>query len=159
MTFYYRRYIVFAHDLIAAVLAWLAAFWLRFNLEIPDDYREIMLARLPWVLVVHAAIFWALGLYRGMWRYASLPDLRRLLIAVAVCAAAVPAFLALLRMAEAVPRSVYLMAPLLLVIVMGGSRFAYRAWREGRLVSLVAKPQSKNVISHQSPAKSVISHR
>jgi FlaA1/EpsC-like NDP-sugar epimerase len=146
MNFYYRRYIVFAHDLIAAGLAWLVAFWLRFNLEIPDDYREVMLARLPWVLVVHAAVFWALGLYRGMWRYASLPDLRRLLIAVGVAAAAVPAFLALLRMAEAVPRSVYLMAPLLLVIAMGGSRFAYRAWREGRLVSLVAKPQSSPVL-------------
>jgi len=145
-TFYYRRYIVFAHDLLAAGLAWLIAFWLRFNLDIPDDYREVMLSRLPWVLAVHAIVFWALGLYRGLWRYASLPDLRRILIAVAVAAVAVPAVLALLRFAEAVPRSAFLIAPLLLVVAMGGSRFAYRAWREGRLGSLMAKPQASPVL-------------
>src|SRR5438093_710981 len=145
-TFYYRRFIVFAHDLLAAGLAWLIAFWLRFNLDIPDDYREVLLSRLPWVLAVHAVVFWALGLYRGLWRYASLPDLRRILIAVAVGAVAVPAVLALLRIAEAVPRSAFLMAPLLLVVAMGGSRFAYRAWREGRLASLVAKPQASPVL-------------
>jgi FlaA1/EpsC-like NDP-sugar epimerase len=145
-TFYYRRYIVFAHDLLAAGLAWMIAFWLRFNLDIPDDYREVMLSRLPWVLAVHAVVFWALGLYRGLWRYASLPDLRRILIAVAVAAVAVPAVLALLRIAEAVPRSAFLIAPLLLVVAMGGSRFAYRAWREGRLASLVAHPEANPVL-------------
>jgi FlaA1/EpsC-like NDP-sugar epimerase len=145
-TFYYRRYIVFAHDLLAAGLAWLIAFWLRFNLDIPDDYREVMLSRLPWVLAVHAVVFWALGLYRGLWRYASLPDLRRILIAVSVAAVAVPAVLALLRIAEAVPRSAFLIAPLLLVVAMGGSRFAYRAWREGRLASLVAHPEANPVL-------------
>ncbi|HUQ77132.1 MAG TPA: nucleoside-diphosphate sugar epimerase/dehydratase [Burkholderiales bacterium] len=146
MNWYYRRYIVFAHDVVAAGLAWVVAFWLRFNLDIPEDYREVMLSRLPWILCVHAAIFWALGLYRGMWRYASLPDLRRLLIAVGVSAAAAPAVLALLRMAEAVPRSAYLTAPLILVVIMGGSRFGYRAWREGRLTSLVSKPHSNPVL-------------
>ncbi|HEY3077195.1 MAG TPA: nucleoside-diphosphate sugar epimerase/dehydratase [Burkholderiales bacterium] len=145
-TFYYRRYIVFVHDLLAAGLAWLIAFWLRFNLDIPDDYREVMLSRLPWVLAVHAVVFWALGLYRGLWRYASLPDLRRILIAVSVAAVAVPAVLALLRIAEAVPRSAFLIAPLLLVVAMGGSRFAYRAWREGRLASLVAHPEANPVL-------------
>jgi FlaA1/EpsC-like NDP-sugar epimerase len=143
---YYRRYIVFIHDLLAAGLAWVIAFWLRFNLDIPDDYREVMLSRLPWVLAVHAVVFWALGLYRGLWRYASLPDLRRILIAVGVAAAAVPAVLALLRMADAVPRSAFLLAPLLLVAAMGGSRFAYRGWREGRLASLMAKPQASPVL-------------
>ena len=55
----FRRFVVFAHDAIAAGLAWLIAFWLRFNLDIPDDYREVMLSRLPWVLAVHAVVFWA----------------------------------------------------------------------------------------------------
>ncbi|HYL90434.1 MAG TPA: nucleoside-diphosphate sugar epimerase/dehydratase [Burkholderiales bacterium] len=133
---YHRRFIVFAYDLAAAALAWVVAFWLRFNLDIPEDYREIMWSQLPWVLVVDAVVFWALGLYRGLWRYASLPDLKRIVIAVAVAGAAVPTMLSILRMGEAVPRSAFLIAPLLLVIIMGGSRFAYRAWREGRVVPL-----------------------
>lgn len=143
---YHRRFIVFAHDLAAAGFAWVIAFWLRFNLDIPDDYREVMLSQLPWVLVVHAVVFWALGLYRGLWRYASLPDLKRIFVAVAVAGAAVPTLLSILRIGEAVPRSAFLMAPWLLVIAMGGSRFAYRAWREGRVVSLVTKLQANPVL-------------
>ena len=143
---YHRRFIVFAHDLAAAALAWVIAFWLRFNLDIPDDYREVMLSQLPWVLVVYAVVFWALGLYRGLWRYASLPDLKRILIAVAVGGAAVPTTLSILRIGEMVPRSIFLTVPLLLVIAMGGSRFAYRAWREGRVVSLVTRLQANPVL-------------
>ena len=61
-----RRFIVFGHDVLAAAVAWLAAFWLRFNLDVPSDYAEAMLARLPLVIALHAVVFWALGLYRGM---------------------------------------------------------------------------------------------
>jgi len=143
---YYRRFIVFLHDLIAAGLAWMAAFWLRFNLDIPPEYHEVMLVRLPLVLAVHAAIFWTLGLYRGMWRYASLPDLQRILMAVGIAAAAVPALFALMRFGDPVPRSAYVIAPILLAAAMGGSRLAYRAWREGRLASLVARPQANPVL-------------
>jgi FlaA1/EpsC-like NDP-sugar epimerase len=131
---------------VAGAVAWLAAFWLRFNLDIGADYQQVMLSCLPAVLAVDAAIFWMLGLYRGMWRYASLPDLQRILMAVGIVAAAVPAFLALLRIDGPVPRSVYLIAPLLLVMLMGGSRLAYRAWREGRIASLVANPQANPVL-------------
>jgi FlaA1/EpsC-like NDP-sugar epimerase len=42
-----------------------------------------------------------------------------------------------------VPRSVYILHPLLLLIIMGGSRLAYRAWKErhiGKLGALDGKP-------------------
>ena len=141
-----RRAIVFLHDVVVAALAWMLAFWLRFNLDIPDEYLEVMWARLPWVLGVHVAVFWALGLYRGLWRYASVPDLQRILSAVGVAALAVPALLALAQHLEGVPRSVYVIAPVFLVMAMGGSRFAYRAWREGRLAPLIAHPQANPVL-------------
>jgi FlaA1/EpsC-like NDP-sugar epimerase len=35
-----------------------------------------------------------------------------------------------------VPRSVFILHPLLLLVMMGGSRLAYRAWKEGRVASL-----------------------
>ena len=40
------------------------------------------------------------------------------------------------RVQGVVPRSVLVLDPLLLVLLMGGSRFAYRMWREHRLYSL-----------------------
>jgi FlaA1/EpsC-like NDP-sugar epimerase len=81
-----------------------------------------------------------------MWRYASLPDLQRILLAAAVGALAVPAVFAVLGFLAGVPRSVFLIAPLLLVTVMGGSRLGYRAWREGRLLAVVAKPRAMPVL-------------
>ena len=141
-----RRLIIFLHDVIAAGLAWLVSFWLRFNLDIPGEYQTLMLDLLPGVLVIHAAAFWALGLYRGLWRFASLPDLRRILIAVGIAALAVPTLMALLRVGSPVPRTVYLLTPLLLVLLMSGSRIAYRAWKEGHFAAMLAKPQATPVI-------------
>ncbi len=141
-----RRFLVFAHDAVAAALAWMAAFWLRFNFDIPPEYHGLMLDRLPWVLLVHIAVFLALGLYRGLWRYASLPDLQRIVFAVGIAALAVPALLAFLRIGIPVPRTVYVLTPLLLAAVMGGNRLAYRAWKEGRLLPLVMKPHATPVL-------------
>jgi FlaA1/EpsC-like NDP-sugar epimerase len=105
-----------------------------------------MVTRLPWMLGIHAAAFWALGLYRGLWRFASLPDLRRILVAVGIAALATPALLAFARLGFSVPRSVFLLSPLLLVLMMGGSRLAYRAWKEGHFASLVTKPEATPVL-------------
>ncbi len=142
----WRQLTAFGHDLVAALLAWVIAFWLRFNLEIPPDFAHVMWTRLPWVLAVYSAVFWALGLYRGLWRFASLPDLQRILAAVGIGALGVPALLALLRTGTPVPRSVYLLAPLLLVGAMSGSRLAYRAWKEKRLLGVVRHPEAEPVL-------------
>jgi FlaA1/EpsC-like NDP-sugar epimerase len=85
---------------------------------------------------VQALIFWSFGLYRGIWRYASLHDLRLIVLAVGGAALAGPVALVLLRLADPIPRSVFVLDPLLLVFMMGGSRLAYRAWKEGRIASL-----------------------
>ena len=142
----WRRLAAFGHDFVAAGIAWVLAFWLRFNLEIPPEFTDVMWTRMPWALAVYAAVFWTLGLYRGLWRYASLPDLQRILAAVGIGAVAVPALLALLRTGTQVPRSVYLLTPLLLVSAMSGSRLLYRAWREGRLLGLVRHPEASPVL-------------
>ncbi len=123
-----RAALAFLHDIAAAAAAWLIAFWLRFNLEVPPPYDTLMLESLLWVVPLQAAIFWRFGLYRGIWRYASIPDLQRIVLAVAVAALALPALILMLQIA--IPRSVLIFDPVLLVMIMGGSRFAYRAWKE-----------------------------
>jgi len=126
-----RSAIVFLHDLGVAALAWICAYWLRFNLDIPPDFVASMFASLPFVVVVQGAIFYAFGLYRGLWRFASVPDLKRILMAGGVAALATPAVLVMTKHLVLVPRSVLLFDPILLLVVMGGVRFAYRAWKDG----------------------------
>ena len=128
-----RVFLVFLHDLAAATAAWCLAYALRFNLDIPQGYLNGMLRTLAWVVLLQAIVFWQFGLYRGMWRYASLPDLKRIVLAVGTGAIAAGLLLYLLNMSAFVPRSVLLLDPILLLLIMGGSRFAYRAWKEHQL--------------------------
>ena len=127
---------VFAHDIVACAVAWLLAFWLRFNLEIPAYFLTVAWESLAWVVPVYAVLFLAFGLYRGIWRFASLPDLRRIISAVVIGAIAVPTIGFMARIGG-IPRSVLIMSPLFLVMIMGGSRLAYRAWKEQRFDILI----------------------
>ncbi|MCH9673861.1 MAG: polysaccharide biosynthesis protein [Gammaproteobacteria bacterium] len=123
----------FCHDLLMIPVAWLGAYWLRYNLEtVPAEMLAAGLAVLPGVVVVQGATFWYFGLYRGVWRFASLPDLLRILkavlIGVVLCALAV---FFLTRM-NGVPRSVIPLYALLLLMLLGAPRLIYRRLKERR---------------------------
>ena len=61
------RTAAFVHDLCMVPLAWLGAFYLRFNLDTtPAIYMEQALRLLPAVVLVNAVVFWLQGLYREM---------------------------------------------------------------------------------------------
>lgn len=128
-----RAFLAFAFDLAGPVAAWIGAFLLRFNLEWPDAYRDPMLLGLYVVVPVHAlACRWA-GLYRGLWIFASLPDLKRVLRAVAISSLALLVLAVLHRTSPAFPRSTLVLYPLLLAAWMAGGRVAYRMLKEHRL--------------------------
>lgn len=127
-----RTVLAVGHDLAAISLSWLAAYWLRLSPDVPDFYQEQAFENLPLVVAVHAAVFFAFGLYRGIWRFASLPDLQRIIGAAVIGALAVSAVLLMQKTAVPVPRSVLIITPVLLVMIMGGSRLAYRGWKEQR---------------------------
>ncbi|MFA7243413.1 MAG: nucleoside-diphosphate sugar epimerase/dehydratase [Sulfuricellaceae bacterium] len=133
-----RTLLAFAHDITASAVAWFAAYWLRFNLDIPTPYWLHLWHSLVWVVPTQALIFWGFGLYRGIWRYASLPDLKRILLAVIAATLITPLLLYMLRLEET-PRAVLLFNPILLAVMMGGSRLAYRAWKEHRLYGLLQR--------------------
>jgi FlaA1/EpsC-like NDP-sugar epimerase len=59
--------------------ATLLSFWFRFDLDlIPSDYLNNALVYLPYVVISQSVIFWYFGLYKGVWRFSSLPDLIRI---------------------------------------------------------------------------------
>jgi FlaA1/EpsC-like NDP-sugar epimerase len=130
-----RTVLAVLHDAVAAVLAWNLAYLLRFNFELPPNFAAELQQTLYWVVPLEMVIFWRFNLYRGIWRYASTADLRRIFMAVVLSAAAIPLMLLMLRMDLVIPRSVLVINPLLLILMMGGSRFVYRLWKEQGLYS------------------------
>jgi len=128
-----RTALAVLHDALAAALAWSFAYLLRFNFELPDSFAVELQQTLFLVVPLQLVIFWRFHLYRGIWRYASTTDLRRIFLAVMLSAAAISLMFWMLRLDFVIPRSVLVINPLLLILMMGGSRFAYRLWKEKRL--------------------------
>ena len=130
-----RTLLAMLHDLAAAAFAWSFAYLLRFNFEPPPSLVDEMMHTLIWVAPLQGVIFWRFGLYRGLWRYASITDLRRIFLAVLMAAALIPLVLWMFRVSAVVPRSVLVINPVLLLLIMGGSRLVSRLWKEQGLYS------------------------
>ena len=129
----FRATLALLHDVVASALSWMLAYLLRFNLETPPGFLDEMWRTMIWVVPLQGLVFWRFGLYRGIWRYASVNDLRRISMAVLLTATAIPLLFWMLRLNAIVPRSVLLIYPLLLLLMVGGSRLIYRLWKEQAL--------------------------
>ena len=131
-----RSVLALTHDIAVAAIAWVAAFQLRFNFEMPQEYETLMVDRLWLVVLIQAAIFMGFGLYRGTWRFASLIELKRILFTVTLSSAVFGLLLFMISADLRVPRAVMILDPIILVLMMGGSRFIYRAFNEHQLSGL-----------------------
>jgi FlaA1/EpsC-like NDP-sugar epimerase len=128
-----RTLLAIAHDCGVSIIAWLLAYNLRFNFVVPVEFQAYAWESLVWVVPLQMLLFWQFGLYRGIWRFASLTDLRRIVFAVGLSTLLIGLMLLMFKPAFVVPRSVLILDPILLVFMMGGSRLAYRAWKEHRM--------------------------
>jgi FlaA1/EpsC-like NDP-sugar epimerase len=132
---HYRSLLAALHDALATIVAWYLAYLLRFNFMPPEEFFNEMWRTLAWIVPLQTLIFWRFGLYQGVWRYASIPDLRRIVLSVLLGAASIPLLFWMLRLEAIVPRSVLVLYPILLMLMMGGSRLLYRVWKERILYS------------------------
>jgi len=127
-------FLVLLFDLGATFVAWIAAFGLRFNFEIPDENFRAMWNALPVMFVVHAVWFVGLRTYRPLWRFTSIPDVKRLAVAVFAAGVTTPVALVMVERLYLVPRPVMILAPILLFLMLAGARFVWRAWFDGHFV-------------------------
>ena len=125
------RWTVFLHDLLWIPMAVFLAYWIRFNLTpIPSLYFSGMILIVCMAVPFHALTLWLFGCYRGIWRYASIPDLMRIVKAVSLGALATFLGAFLFQRLEGVPRSVLVLYPILLALGLGGSRLVYRMFKD-----------------------------
>lgn len=128
------RWSVTLHDLLWVPVAVVLAYWFRFNLgSIPDSYHEGIVELLVAAVPVHAFAFWMFGCYRGIWRFASLPDILRIGKAVVSGALLVGVAMFIYDRFEGLPRSVVILYPILLFMGVITSRVLYRAINTHRL--------------------------
>ncbi len=126
----WRRLFIVAVHLLAVAATNYAAFWLRFDGAIPNSVMALIAQTLPWLVVVRGLVFLPFRLYEGLWRYASIWDLRNLGASVAGSSVAFYLLVEIGLGVRGYPRSVYVIDAMLLIMVLGGMRLVRRIYRE-----------------------------
>ena len=141
-----RRLLVVVNDIFWTVFSYCLAYFLRFNFSIPEFYASALLKSLPLLVFLRAASFFLFGLYGGVLRYASVDDLVRIIKAVTVGTILFISSIGFVFRFIGFPRSVFLIDWFVILVLLGGSRFLYRIWREIHIPSSRPKAQRKILI-------------
>ncbi len=119
------------HDIFMAALSFEASVLLRYyTYGAPQSVGYLWPATVVFTLV-SLITFWRVGLYRGIWYYASFNDLVAIVKGVTM---AILIFLAIMFVAtrlEDFPRTALLINWPLLIFMLAGPRFLYRALKDG----------------------------
>jgi len=84
-----RQVLVMVHDVVATAAAVLASFYLRFDWDGLVDRLDGLALLLPGFVLYAAGVYQLFHLYKGKWRFASLPDLHNIFRAVSVLAVSI----------------------------------------------------------------------
>jgi FlaA1/EpsC-like NDP-sugar epimerase len=126
----YRSFVVIGTQLFLILAANWMAFELRFEGDIPPEYREIMWDHMPAVLLVFGSGLWVFGVQRGLWRYVGLYDLGKIILASLVSATVFYVIIHLVGGIREYPRSVIILTGVLNGLYLAGIRLAVRGFRE-----------------------------
>ena len=124
---------VAAHDVFMAALSFELAVWFRYQTYgKPQDFFFLWHGTVTFTIVC-ALVFWRMGLYRGIWHYASLSDLIAIVKAVTLAILIyLPIMFVLDRLADFPRSAMFLNWPLLVAFLMA-SRLLYRFSKDGDL--------------------------
>jgi len=121
------------HDAVALGLACFGAhLLLDVNGISSDDTRDI-LAALAIATPLQLAINYLFGIYQGIWRYTSLPDIQRIVFSVMCGTVIISLALHGLNLDARFGYREYLLYPLFLISIMSMSRMAFRSFKEWAL--------------------------
>lgn len=138
LPFSWQSMVAFAHDVAMASLSLVLALWLRLGSKATDYYPLSELVQAAGVFtVVAATVFLGMGLYRGVWRYASINDLVAITKAVTLAILVFALVQFLWTRLEGLPRSIPIINWFILMALLGGPRFLYRIFKDRRLDAIL----------------------
>ncbi|MEO5573324.1 MAG: nucleoside-diphosphate sugar epimerase/dehydratase [Gammaproteobacteria bacterium] len=124
------RAAIVLHDLLMVALAWLLSFMIPYDFSFDPAYHQTLLITLGFVIAVQGFILWRVGIYRGVWRFASIPDLWNIIRATVTGMLVVSLALFLFIRMQGVPRTTLLLYPFFLVFLLSAPRLIYRMWKD-----------------------------
>jgi FlaA1/EpsC-like NDP-sugar epimerase len=83
-------YIMVLCDAVLVGAAYFLSFYLRFEGQIPEGFLNLFQQTVALVVVTNIAVFFVFNMYRGMWRFTSLNDLKNVVAATLLSSLAIP---------------------------------------------------------------------
>jgi FlaA1/EpsC-like NDP-sugar epimerase len=130
-----KKLLVFAVDLFLIIISYVMALLLRFDFYLEFLRDQLFLDMLLIILPVKALVFFTFGVYRNLWRYASIQDLIEIFKTVSLASLLSVFALIFFHDFEYFPRSLLVIDWLLLFVFMSASRLAWRLYRDAYLLS------------------------
>ena len=135
---------LFAIDIILINLAFYLAFYLRFDGNIPKVNFQGYTNNIIAITTIKIIVFTYFGLYKSLWKYASIEELMQVFMATVVSNTVTLSYLVFRQ--THLPRSIYAIVTMLDGLMIGGSRFSYRAFRRIRNNDFNIKTKQKRVM-------------
>ncbi|MBI4743229.1 MAG: hypothetical protein HY776_00085 [Actinobacteria bacterium] len=140
-----KELVYFIGDIFLLSFSLIASFILRIGFPFTSEYIEFLKFLGAPIILFKIISFYSFGLYKRMWRYASLRDLKAIIEASAV--GSVGAILmSYILQTTALPRTVFIIDWLLTVILVGGVRFLNRSINELKLFAKMPAESKKVLI-------------
>ncbi|QUH25030.1 polysaccharide biosynthesis protein [Serpentinicella alkaliphila] len=121
-------------DAILINIAYILAFYIRFdgqfNGRVAGPYFQLYIDNLITVTMIKVGLLFVFGLYRNLWKYASIQELFQIVISSFGANTAVVAYMVLMQ--YKLPRSIYILAFILDVILIGCVRIGYRVYSNAK---------------------------
>ena len=140
-----RANIAYAHDIFMAAVSLPLSLWLRMGPSIETVPSQFIVQSTSLFAIIAAAVFLPMGLYKGIWRYASVNDLIQITKAVTLAVLVFAFILFVVSRAEFLPRSLPVINWFVLMALLGGPRFVYRLSKD-RHLELAANMTAKTGI-------------
>lgn len=134
-----RASLAFLHDVAMAAVSVPLSLHLRLGGDLLRYSGDVLLPATLIFTAVAACVFWFLGLYRGIWRYASMNDVLAIARAVTLTVLIFLPIMFLVSRLDGVPRSTLVINWFVLMTLLGAPRFAYRVLKDGSLANLLER--------------------
>jgi FlaA1/EpsC-like NDP-sugar epimerase len=117
-------------DIFFVVLAHYLAYAIRFEHALEGDNQRLVIATIPLLIIVKIPIFYAVGLYRGMWRYTSLGDLINILCGTLLSSFIIVTVILYGNRFSGISRSVFILDTLFTFLFISGHRVMIRFYHQ-----------------------------